>query len=63
LSGGGFARAAAKPKPAKPKRIHSDHSLCFFPASLASPSKEFIPILDFYYQKFVGALSVPLDEE
>jgi hypothetical protein len=47
----GFARTAAKPK-----RKHSNHSLCFFPAvpPFSSPrSKEFISILDIYYPKFV----------
>jgi len=47
LSDGGFARTAAKPKPAKPKRKHWNYSLCFFPAVplFFSPrSKELISI-------------------
>jgi len=64
LSNGGFARTDAKPKPAQPKRIHANHS--FFSSVLPFPcphNKEFILILDFYYQKFVGVSMVSLDKE
>ena len=66
LSDGGFARTAAKPKPAKPKRKHLNHSLCFFPAvppPFSSPcSKEFISIFDICYLKFVCVLSLLSDK-